>query len=142
MCSSDLDLIRRALSTAKVEGTSIDHVNIHGTATRSNDPLECRALRLALGADADRVSCSANKPQIGHLLGAAGAAELAFTALAVRDGFVPPTLNLVCPDRFCDLDGTPRVARRRPISAALKLSIGFGGHLAAAVLKRVEERRR
>ena len=134
------DLISRALHSSRAMGSSIDHVNVHGTATRSNDPLECLALRQALGENAGHVSCSANKPQIGHLLGAAGAVELAFTALAIRDGFVPPTLNLARPDRFCDLDGTPLVARQRPIRAALKLSIGFGGHLAAAVLKRVEER--
>ena len=136
------DLIRRSLVLANTEASSIGHVNVHGTATRSNDPLECRALRLALGPHADQAACSANKPQIGHLLGAAGAAELAFTALAVRDGFVPPTLNLHRPDPACDLDGTPFAARRRPLAAALKLSIGFGGHLAAAVLKRVEERSR
>ncbi len=129
-------LIRLALDDADVPATAIDHVNVHGTATRSNDPLECRALRIALGTHADTVSCSANKAQIGHLLGAAGAVELAITCLAMRDGFVPPTLNLTDPDPACDLDGTPLVGRSRPIGAALKLSLGFGGHLAAAVLKR------
>jgi 3-oxoacyl-[acyl-carrier-protein] synthase II len=135
-------LIRRALETADVSASEIDHVNVHGTATRANDPLECRALRLALGSHADEVACSANKSQIGHLLGAAGAAELAITCLAIRDGFVPPTLNLDRPDPACDLDGTPQVGRPRAILAALKLSIGFGGHLAAAVLCRPEGARR
>lgn len=135
-------LIRRALDNAGVAPDEIDHVNVHGTATRQNDPLECRALRMALGPHADRVSCSANKSQIGHLLGAAGSAELAITCLAIRDGFVPPTLNLHDPDPACDLDGTPLVGRERPIRAALKLSIGFGGHLAAAVLRRPEGPRR
>ena len=129
-------LIGRALANAGVSPGEIDHVNVHGTATRSNDPLECRALRMALGGHADRVACSANKGQIGHLLGAAGAAELAITCLAIRDGFVPPTMNLDDPDPACDLDGTPRIGRALPIRAALKLSIGFGGHLAAAVLRR------
>jgi 3-oxoacyl-[acyl-carrier-protein] synthase II len=136
------DLIRRAFDLAGIGPSDIDHVNLHGTATRPNDPLECRALRRALGAHADGVSCSANKAQIGHMLGAAGAAELAITCLAIRDGFVPPTLNLTDPDPACDLDGTPLVGRQRPIRAALKLSIGFGGHLAAAVLRRPEGRRR
>ncbi|MCA1685356.1 MAG: beta-ketoacyl-[acyl-carrier-protein] synthase family protein, partial [Planctomycetia bacterium] len=135
-------LIGRALEDAGVEPSEVDHVNVHGTATKSNDVLECRALRLAFGAHADRLACSANKAQIGHLLGAAGAAELAITALAVRDGFVPPTLNLDDPDPRCDLDGTPHVGRARPIRAALKLSIGFGGHLAAAVLRQAEHPRR
>jgi 3-oxoacyl-[acyl-carrier-protein] synthase II len=129
-------VIRQALGRSGVRPDEVDHVNVHGTATRANDPIECRALRLALGEAADRVACSANKSQIGHLLGAAGAAELAITCLALRDGFVPPTLNLTDPDPACDLDATPLVGRSRPIRAALKLSIGFGGHLAAAVLRR------
>jgi 3-oxoacyl-[acyl-carrier-protein] synthase II len=131
-------VIGRALADAGVAVGEIDHVNVHGTATLGNDPLECRALRMALGPRADRVACSANKGQIGHLLGAAGAAELAITCLALRDGFIPPTLNLTDPDPACDLDGTPLVGRRREIDAALKLSIGFGGHLAVAVVKRWE----
>ncbi len=135
-------LIRRALANADVDASEIDHVNVHGTATRQNDPLECRAIRSAFGGHADSISCSANKPQIGHLLGAAGAAELAITCLAIRDGFVPPTLNLDDPDPACDLDGTPHVGKAREIRAALKLSIGFGGHLAAAVLRRPSGPRR
>jgi 3-oxoacyl-[acyl-carrier-protein] synthase II len=135
-------LIGRALAWSGVEASEIDHVNVHGTATRVNDPLECQALRLALGAHADTISCSASKAQIGHCLGAAGAVELALTCLAVRDGFVPPTLNLNDPDPRCDLDATPHVGRARPIRAALKLSLGFGGHLAAAVVRQAETPRR
>jgi 3-oxoacyl-(acyl-carrier-protein) synthase len=135
-------VIRRALDSAGARPEEVDHINVHGTATRSNDPLECRAIRQALGAHADRVSCSANKAQIGHLLGAAGAVELAFTALAIRDRFVPPTLNLHDPDPVCDLDGTPHVGRPRDIRVALKISIGFGGHLAVAVLRRPQGPRR
>jgi 3-oxoacyl-[acyl-carrier-protein] synthase II len=134
-------VIGRAFANAGVAAEEIDHVNVHGTATRSNDPLECRAIRRALGPQAERVACSANKSQFGHLLGAAGAAELAITCLAVHDGFVPPTLNLTEPDPACDLDGTPLVGCRRPIAAALKLSIGFGGHMAAAVVKHLGDRR-
>lgn len=129
-------LIERALDRAGVAPSEIDHVNVHGTATRSNDPLECRAIRRALGRFADRVSCSASKAQIGHLLGAAGAAELAVACLAIRDQFAPPTINLDDPDPACDLDGTPHVGKPRDIRAALKISLGFGGHLAVAVLKR------
>lgn len=135
-------LIGLALERADATPSDIDHVNVHGTATRTNDPLECRALRAVLGRSADQVACSANKAQIGHLLGAAGAAELAITCLAVRDAFVPPTLNLDDPDPACDLDGTPHVGRARSIGTALKLSIGFGGHLAAAVLRRPDGARR
>jgi 3-oxoacyl-[acyl-carrier-protein] synthase II len=134
-------LIGRALEHAGVVAEAIDYVNVHGTATRAGDPLECRALRQALGRQAGRVSCSASKSQIGHLLGAAGAAELAITCLAVHHGFAPPTLNLTDPDPECDLDGTPHVGRAREIRAALKLSIGFGGHLVAAVVRRCDPRR-
>lgn len=129
-------VIGLALKNSETSATDLDYINVHGTATRQNDPLECRAIRKALGSHADTVSCSANKAQIGHLLGAAGAAELAITCLAIRDGFVPPTLNLDDPDPACDLDGTPHVGKNREIRAALKISIGFGGHLAAAVLRK------
>lgn len=131
-------VIRQALAGARMTPADLDAVNVHGTATRPNDPLECRALRLALGGDAGRLACSANKAQIGHLLGAAGSAELAIAALSVHGGFAPPTLNLDDPDPSCDLDGTPRVGRSLPIRAILKLSLGFGGHLAAAVLRKVD----
>ena len=125
-------IIGLALKNGEMQASELDYVNVHGTATRQNDPLECRAIRKALGSHADTVSCSANKAQIGHLLGAAGAAELAITCLAIRDGFVPPTLNLDDPDPACDLDGTPHVGKAREIRAALKVSIGFGGHPARA----------
>jgi len=131
-------VIARALRNASVDPALITAVNVHGTATGPNDPLECRAIRQAFGPSADRLACSASKAQVGHLLGAAGAVELAITALSVRDGFVPPTLNLDDPDPACDLDGTPHHGRPLAIPAALKLSLGFGGHLAAAVLKRVD----
>ena len=130
-------LITRALRDASTSPDEIAIVNVHGTATGPNDPLECRAIRRAFGATANRLACSANKGQVGHLLGAAGSVELAITALSVRDGFGPPTLNLDDPDPACDLDGTPHQGRSLLIPAALKLSLGFGGHLAAAVLKRV-----
>lgn len=129
-------LVQVALARSAVEATEIDHVNLHGTATRSNDPLECRAIRRALGTHTDQVACCANKAQIGHLLGAAGAGELAITCLTIRDQFVPPTLNLDNPDSACDLDATPHVGRARPVGAALKLSLGFGGHMAVVVLRK------
>ncbi|WP_235905174.1 beta-ketoacyl-[acyl-carrier-protein] synthase family protein [Tautonia marina] len=129
-------LIVEALQRSGVEPGEVDCINVHGTATRVNDPLECQAIRRALGSHADHVSCSANKAQIGHLLGGAGAAELAITCLSIRDQFVPPTLNLTDPDPQCDLDGTPTRGRFREIRTALKLSLGFGGHLAVVVLRR------
>jgi 3-oxoacyl-[acyl-carrier-protein] synthase II len=129
-------ILTSSLEHSRLAAHEIDLMNVHGTATRSNDVLECLAIRRAFGRFADRISCTANKGQIGHLLGAAGSAELALTCLAMRDRFVPPTINLTDPDPLCDLDATPLVGRERTIHAALKSSIGFGGHLAAAVLHR------
>jgi 3-oxoacyl-[acyl-carrier-protein] synthase II len=131
-------VIGRALLDAGLEPSEIDAVNVHGTATLANDPLESRAIRRAFGDDADRLACSSNKAQIGHLLGAAGSAELAIAGLSVFQGFMPPTLNLDHPDVACDLDGTPKVGRSLVIRGLLKLSLGFGGHFAAAVLKSVD----
>ena len=112
------------------------YINFHGTATRQNDLSETRAVHAALGRAAREIAGSSLKGALGHALGAAGSLEMAMTLLALRDGVVPPTANLDDPDPECDLDFTPRVANRRPLRAALKLSLGFGGHLAAAVLRR------
>ena len=132
-------VIARALCYSSVNIRELDYINVHATATRTNDPLECRALHMALGTHADRIVCSANKAQIGHLLGAAGAVELAIACLAIRDSFAPPTLNLTDADLACDLDAAPLVGRTMPIRAALKLSIGFGGHFAVLCLQKVDD---
>jgi 3-oxoacyl-(acyl-carrier-protein) synthase len=132
------NVLQHALRRARVAPRDVDHVNVHGTATRPNDPLECRAIHRALGDGARQVVCTANKSQIGHLLGAAGSAELAIACLSIRDGFIPPTLNLRDPAPECDLDVVANVGRSLPIRVALKISIGFGGHLAAAVVRRPE----
>lgn len=130
-------LIRDLLGRAGVAADEIDYVNLHGTATVQNDLCETRAVKAALGPAARRVRCSSLKGGIGHLLGAAGSVETAAALLALRDGLVPPTVNLRDPDPQCDLDYTPGSARRQPIETALKLSLGFGGHLVAAVLRRL-----
>jgi len=132
-------LIAEALDRSQIDYEEVDHINVHGTATRVNDPLECRAIRRALGTRADGISCCANKAQIGHLLGGSGAAELAIACLALRDQFVPPTLNLENPDPACDLDATPHVGRSRRLRAALKIALGFGGHFAVAALRRLSD---
>ena len=134
-------LIGETIRRAELRPTVIDYVNLHGTATRQNDVCETRAVRAALRTAADRVSASSLKGAIGHLLGAAGSVETACTVLALRDGLVPPTANLEHADPECDLDYTPGRARRRPLETALKLSLGFGGHLAAAVFRRMPDGR-
>ncbi len=130
-------LIGDVLRRTRVLPAEIDYVNLHGTATKQNDRYETRALQRAFGRHAQAVSCSSLKGGIGHLLGAAGSVETAATLLAMRDGVIPPTVNLVNADPDCDLDYTPGKSRKKPVRTALKLSLGFGGHLAAAVLRTV-----
>jgi 3-oxoacyl-(acyl-carrier-protein) synthase len=129
-------LISDTLRQANLVPRDVDHVNTHGTGTQQNDVLEARSLRRVLGKACDRVSVTANKAMFGHLLAAAGTAELGLTLLAMRDGFSPPTLNLRHPDPECDIDATPLVGRDRSIEHALKLSVAFGGHLAAIAVRR------
>jgi 3-oxoacyl-[acyl-carrier-protein] synthase II len=134
--ASLVHLIGDVLRRGGLSAGDIDYINLHGTGTRANDVCETRAVRRALGAAASQVACSSLKGGIGHLLGAAGAVETAATVLALRDQVVPPTVNLTEPDPECDLDYTPTRARPRRMTHALKLSLGFGGHVAAALLRR------
>ena len=131
-----IELIRTTLRTAGVGPRDIAYINAHGTGTQQNDVLESRGIRAAFGRAADSVCVSATKSMLGHLVNASGSVELAITALALRDGFAPPTLNLTHPDPECDIDCIPLVGRAGPLEHALKLSIAFGGHLAAIVLRR------
>jgi 3-oxoacyl-[acyl-carrier-protein] synthase II len=124
--------ITDTLERSGAHPSEIGHVNLHGTATRSNDIAEARALKSAVGAYAVHVPCTALKGAIGHQLGAAGATELAATALAIRDGRLPPTVNLTEPDAECGLSLAGVV--RQVSGLGLKLSLGFGGHVAAALL--------
>ncbi len=129
-------LITTTLGQAQLDPEELDHVNLHGTATPTNDRCETAAIKHALGTHASKLSFTSNKGGLGHLLGAAGSVELAATVLAIRDQVVPPTVNLQDADPECDLDYTPQTARERPIHRALKLSLGFGGHLAAGLVER------
>lgn len=131
-----VELIDGSLRTSGLTPYDIAYVNAHGTGTKQNDILETRGIRQALGRAADSICVSANKSILGHLVNASGSVELALTALALRDGFAPPTLNLTNPDPDCDLDCVPLVGRMRAFEHAIKLSIAFGGHLAAIVLRR------
>lgn len=130
-------LIGDVLRRSGLSPSEVDYINLHGTATRANDLAESRAIRAAFGAAADRVLCSSQKGAIGHLLGAAGSVETAMTLLAMRDGIAPPTVNLATPDPACGLDYVANESRPAAIQHALKLSLGFGGHLAAALFRRL-----
>jgi 3-oxoacyl-[acyl-carrier-protein] synthase II len=128
---------RRALEKAGMGPEELDHVNAHATSTPEGDGAELQALSTLLGEHGPAVSISANKSMLGHTLGAAGALESVATIQAIREGAVPPTINLVDPDENADgLDLTPGKATHRPIRAALNNSFGFGGQNAALVFKR------
>jgi 3-oxoacyl-[acyl-carrier-protein] synthase II len=128
---------RRALEKAGMAPDEIDHVNAHATSTPEGDKAELQAIRTILGERAGEVPVTANKSMIGHTLGAAGAIEAIVTILTMRDGCVPPTINLEDPDdAAAGLDLTPNTAARRDIRTAISNSFGFGGQNTAIVFRR------
>ncbi len=129
--------MRRALEDAGLTPADIQYVNAHGTSTPLNDPNEIRAIKKVFGPHATGLNVSSTKSSTGHMLGAAGAVEAIFTALAIRHGIIPPTINLTSPDPECDLDCTANEPVRRDVHAALSNSSGFGGHNASIALRRV-----
>lgn len=128
--------MRMALEDAGLNPEDVDYVNAHGTSTKANDSVETLALKLALGEHARRVPVSSTKSMTGHLIAAGGAVEAIVCLLAIRDGVVPPTVNLDEPDDDCDLDYVPHAARERAVSVALSNSFGFGGQNTTLVLRR------
>ncbi|PKL09260.1 MAG: beta-ketoacyl-[acyl-carrier-protein] synthase II [Spirochaetae bacterium HGW-Spirochaetae-7] len=117
----------RSVADAGLKLDDIDYINAHGTSTAVNDVVETKAIRLAFGAHADKLSVSSTKSMLGHTLGAAGAIEAIVTVLSLRDGIVTPTINLENPDPDCDLDCTPNSAKPRQLRNAVSNSFGFGG---------------
>ena len=128
-----------ALAHARVPVSEVDYVNAHATSTGLGDISETRAIKKVFGERAYQVPISATKSMTGHLLGGAGAVEMAICALAIRDSVIPPTINLENPDPECDLDYTPNVAREKKVRVALNNSFGFGGHNATLVATAFEE---
>ena len=128
-----------AINDAGLDPSEIDYVNAHGTSTQLGDRAECAAVRTCFGDHAGKLMMSSTKSMTGHLLGAAGGVEAIFTALALRDGVIPPTINLDEIDSDCrDIDLVPHEAREQPIRAALSNSFGFGGTNGTLLLKRFE----
>ncbi len=125
-----------ALREAKVDPSSIDYINAHGTSTRLNDLMETVAVKRVFGHRAPTIPMSSQKSMIGHLIGASGALEAAATAISLDSGVVPPTINQATPDPGCDLDYVPNTAREAPLQVALSNSFGFGGQNASLVLSR------
>ena len=128
--------MRNALADAGLNPEQIDYINAHGTSTIAGDIAETEAIKSVFGAHARKLAISSSKSMIGHLLGAAGSVEAIICILALRDGVVPPTINLDNPDEGCDLDYTPHTARERPLNAALSNSFGFGGTNATLIFSR------
>jgi len=125
--------MQMALDHAKITPNQVDYVNAHATSTGLGDVCETRAIKTVFGKYARTVSISSTKSMTGHLLGGAGAVEMAACALAIRDSVIPPTINLENPDEGCDLDYTPHVAKEKRVRVAVNNSFGFGGHNATLV---------
>lgn len=126
--------MRMALQHAKIVPEQVDYVNAHATSTGLGDVCETRAIKAVFGEYARTVSISSTKSMTGHLLGGAGAVEMAACALAIRDSVIPPTINLENPGEECDLDYTPNVAKEKKVRVAVNNSFGFGGHNATLVV--------
>lgn len=125
-------LISDVLRRSRLQPGDIDYVSLHGTATRMNDVCEMRAVNRSFGDARHKLAGSSIKGAIGHLLGAAGSVEFAAMLLAMRDGILPPTANLQTAEDGFDINLVPNEAQQRAVHHAMKLSLGFGGHLVAA----------
>jgi 3-oxoacyl-[acyl-carrier-protein] synthase II len=129
------EAMRLALKRTGTAPGDVDYVCAHGTGTRANDRVETLAIRAALGPAADHVPVSSPKSMVGHLIGAAGALSVVACLLAMRDGMLPPTINLETPDPACDLDFVPLHARQATARTALVNAFGFGGQNCVVVLR-------
>ena len=131
--------MQMALRHASLRPEQVDYVNAHATSTGLGDICETRAIKTVFGEYAKKVSISSTKSMTGHLLGGAGAVEMAVCALAMRDSVIPPTINLQNPDEECDLDYTANVAKEKKVRVAMNNSFGFGGHNATLVATEFKE---
>ncbi len=129
--------LERALAEAGVRKDQVGYINAHGTSTPINDRCETLAIKRVFGEAARGISISSTKSMTGHLLGAAGGVEAAACALAIHHGVIPPTINYENPDPDCDLDYTPNVAKARKVDVAVSNNLGFGGHNASVVFRRI-----
>lgn len=128
-----------AVADAGIELTDIGYINAHGTSTHLNELCETKAIKAAFGDHAYKLMVSSTKSMTGHLLGGSGAIEGIFTTLALKDGFIPATINYKVPDEECDLDIVPNEGRSVQVEYAISNSLGFGGHNASVVFKRYAE---
>lgn len=127
-----------ALADAGITPDQVNYINAHGTSTPAGDKAECAAIKSVFGSDASQLAVSSTKSMTGHLLGAAGAIETIFTAMAIYDQVAPPTMNLDEPDEGCDLNFVPHTAQKMVIDVAMSNSFGFGGTNGTLVLAKVK----
>lgn len=127
--------MRQAIEGAGLAPSEIEYINAHGTGTPQNDVMETRGIKKVFGHHAYQVPVSSIKSMVGHQLGAASATEAIASLLTIRDGIVPPTINLKTPDPECDLDYVPNAPRRKSVRTVLSNSFGFGGHNACVVFR-------
>jgi 3-oxoacyl-[acyl-carrier-protein] synthase II len=130
--------MKRALKSAGMAPEQVDYINAHGTATPVGDVAETRAIRSVFGGHAEKLAVSSTKSMLGHALGGSAAIEAGIGVFALRDGVMPPTINLTEPDPDCDLDYVPEGARKRELDVVISNSFGFGGANTTLVLKRFE----
>jgi len=130
--------MRLALKDAGITPTDVDYINAHGTSTEYNDANETTAIKAVFGEQAAKLAVSSTKSMTGHLLGAAGAVEGVYSALAIHHGMIPPTINYENPDPACDLDYVPNKARKADIQVVLSNSFGFGGTNGCVIFRRAQ----
>lgn len=130
--------MRLALKDSGIAPTDVDYINAHGTSTEYNDANETTAIKAVFGEQAAKLAVSSTKSMTGHLLGAAGAVEGVYSALALHHGMIPPTINYENPDPVCDLDYVPNKARQADIEVALSNSFGFGGTNGCVIFRRAQ----
>jgi minimal PKS ketosynthase (KS/KS alpha) len=135
------EAIRDAMTQGGIRPEDIDYINAHGSGTKQNDRHETAAFKRSLGEQAYQIPVSSIKSMIGHSLGGIGAIEMACCALVIRHGVIPPTANWENRDPECDLDYTPKVARRKPVDVVLSTGSGFGGFQSAMIFARAKEQR-
>lgn len=134
-----ISCMKMALDSAELRPEQLDYINAHGTSTKLNDLSENMAIKAVFGEHAYKLSISSTKSMTGHLLGGAGGVEAIFTALTIKHGMIPPTINYETPDPDCDLDYVPNVVRKAKVRTAMSNSFGFGGTNASLVLSAYEE---
>jgi len=134
-----IQAINAALADAGITYKDVDYINTHGTSTAENDLIETKAIKAVFKEEAKNTPASSVKSMLGHLIGAAGAAELITCVLAIRDNIVPPTMNLNDPDPALDLDYVPNKPRKMPVNVAMNESFGFGGQNNVVIIKRYQD---